>query len=169
MKHIISLFVVSALVAMSFRVPSAISFQDLFKIAYEKSFEGLDKLKDARTGKWVFDDAAADFNIYEVKFDVDKGLHVMNFVKEFEKESTALQMMNRYQIQLEMLLPNGQYQINHQLSTKSKTVYEFVSKDINEKAKYPVAEILVDSDRTSARMTIKLVEPLSRKTSPARK
>lgn len=169
MKHVISLFVLSAVVAMSFKTPSSLEFHDLFKMAYEKSFEGLDKLKDARTGKWVFDNATADFNVYEVKFDIDKGLHVMNFVKELENESTAQQMMGRYQIQLERLLPQGQYERNYQLSTKSKTVYEYVSKDINEKAKYPVAEILVEGDKTSARMTIKLVEPLSRKTSPARK
>ncbi len=169
MKHIISLFVLSALVAMSFKVPSRISFQDLFKIAYEKSFEGLVKLKDTHTGKWVFDEAASDFNIYEVKFDVDRGLHVMNFIKEFEKESTAIQMMNRYQIQLEMLLPNGQYEKNYQLSGNNKAVYEFASKDLSYKAKYPVVEIFVDSDKASARMTIKLVEPLSRKNSATRK
>lgn len=168
MRHVITLFILSAIAAMSFKSTNTIGFQDLFTLAYEKSFEGLDKLKDTRTGKWVFDEATADFNIYEVKYELDKGLHVMNFIKELDNESTALQMMSRYQIQLERLLPKGQYERNYQLSTKYKTVYEFVSKDINEKAKYPIAEILVDSDRTSARMTIKLVEPLSRKSSARR-
>lgn len=169
MKYVISLFIASGLLAMSFKSPQQIEFHDLFKMAYEKSFDGLETMKDARTGKWVFDNATSDFNTYEVKFDLDKGLHVMNFVKELESESTAEQMMVRYQIQLERLLPQGQYERNYQLSTKRKTVYEFVSKDVNEKSKYPVAEILVEGDKTSARMTIKLVEPLNRKTSSGKK
>lgn len=164
MKHIISLFILSAMVAMSFKMPSAIGFPDLFKLAYEKSFDGLDKLKDARTGQWVFDSASTDFNVYEVKFDLDKGLHTMSFIKELDSESTAQQMMGRYQIQLERLLPGGKYALNNNLSSKKRMVFEYISADINEKAKYPVAEILVEGDKESGKMTIQLIEPLNRKT-----
>jgi len=163
MKHIISLFILSAMVAMSFKMPSTMSFPDLFKLAYEKSFDGLDKLKDERTGQWVFDNATSDFNVYEVKFDLDRGLHAMRFIKEFDSESTAQQMMGRYQIQLERLLPIGKYAVNNSLSSKNKTVFEYASTDINEKAKYPVAEILIEGDKESGKMTIQLLEPLNRK------
>ncbi len=157
MKTITSLLIVLSLTVMSFKPSEKIPFEKLFQMAYEQSFSGLENFKDA-SGKWVFENAMQDFEVYEVKFDMEQGLHSMYFIKKLESASTAFQMMTRYQIQLERLLPKG-YEQNYQLQSKGKAIYEYKNGTESDKTKYPTVQIRVEERKDESQMIIQLIEP----------
>lgn len=156
MKRIISLFALP-LIVMSFTVSQTVQFTELFQIAYKTSFDGLEGLKNQKTGKWVFENASKDFDIYEVKYDTQIGLHYMNFIREMNSAETAGFMVDRYRMQIENLLPFG-YELRSESSKGKKLVFEFSS----DKANYPTVEIFSEGDDKSGWMTIRLTEPVIR-------
>lgn len=162
MKSVLSLFVVSALVMMSFVPSPYIEFNDLIKLVYEKSITGLDEIKDPRSGKWQLEFTNNDF-IYDVKADLEKGVNVFTCEKLTTSLNEAEQYMARYSGRMLKLMPVGKYALNEAQSTEQKHVYEFITKDIQQKAQYPVVEVMVDGDKTKGYLLIKLYEPLSKK------
>lgn len=163
MKNFFCLLACVSILLVPSKFFGQIQFTDLFQKSFSQSYNGLEKLKDAQTGKWIFDNASADFDVYEVKFDMDKGVHAMNFVKNEESLSSAQQMMVRYKMQVENLLPNEKYVLNASKSTKSKTVYEWKSSDKELIDKNPTIEINIGGDDNVGYMIISIIEPAVRK------
>jgi hypothetical protein len=163
MKYIVATFVAAALLGMSFTVSNTIEFTDFFKIAFEKSFDGLEKMKDQKTGAWEFEKAILDFDRCEIRFDLERGVHCLQFVRNAETRSTAEQFMNRFEQQVNAALPAGEYVRNQKESiTGEKIVYDYSSADIAAKAKHPVVEFAVVEKKDKYEMVIKLYEPFNR-------
>jgi hypothetical protein len=162
MKYIISTFIVSALVAMSFTLNDRLEFSEFFKMAFDKSYSGLENMKDAKTGTWEFERAIGDFDICQIRYDMQRGVHGVRFVRNVEDESTGEQFINRFEQQVMNVLPEGKYAKNDLESVNGKHVYEFNSLDMAEKAKNPVVEFSVERVGNRCEMIITLFEPFNR-------
>jgi len=170
MKYIISTFVLSALTVMSFKVQERIEFQEFFKMAFDKSYEGLEKMKDPNSGTWASGRIVGDFNSCEIHYDLEKGIHGINFVTKVEKESTAAEFMNRYDDQVLFALPSDKYRKSQTASIPGKKiVYEYRSTDLAEIAKNPTVQMEVVKRGNGYEMVISLFEPFNRQSAPLSK
>jgi len=172
MKHIITLFVFSAMVGSAFITPNKPEFHEFFKVAYDQSFSGLDQMKDDKTGNWNFIDGVEDFNKCEIEYDFDKAVHFLKFQMDVEDNATGVEIMARYEDQLTQILPNTDYKIipvKREGCSKNAVQFEFQTMDIAEKAKYPTIELDVIENGTSSQMVIRLYEAFTKTTGNQKK
>ncbi len=164
MKYIISAFTISALAMMSFTVSDKIQFVDFFGMAYQKSFDGLEKLSDSKTGNWEFEKSIGDFNQCRIRFDLDKGVHAVDFIMYLQDESTAEQFLGRFEMQIQQVFPTEKYvRSEKKLATGNLISYEFRSDDPALKARNPQVYLQATTKDGLPQMIITLYEPLSRK------
>lgn len=168
MKHIITLFVFSAMVGFAFITPNKPEFHEFFKIAYEQSFSGLDKMKDDKTGQWNFANGVGDFGKCEIEYDLNRAVHCIKFQMDVTDNATGVQIMARYEDQLIQILPNSNYKItpvNREGCSKNAVQFEYQTMDIAEKAKYPTIEMDVIENGTSSQMVVRLYEAFTKSNS----
>lgn len=164
MKFIISAFMISALAMMSFTVSNKIQFVDFFGMAYQKSFEGLEKLTDSKTGHWEFEKSIGDFNQCQIRFDLDKGVHAVDFIMYLQDEATAEQFAGRFAGQIQQVFPAEKYvRSERRTSAGNIIVYEYRSDDPAVKAKNPEVYLQSTTRDGLSQMIITLYEPLCRK------
>lgn len=169
MKHILAVFAFSAMIGFAFVIPGRPEFHEFFRIAYDQSFSGLEKMKSDKTGKWDFSNGVGDFKKCEIHYDLNKAVHYLKFYMDVEDYKTGIQILDRYVGQLNQILPNTNYRIiplKKEGASEKAIVYDYKSDDLAEKAKYPTIEADVVENGTSTQMIICLYESFT-KTNPA--
>jgi|JI10StandDraft_1071094.scaffolds.fasta_scaffold214635_2 hypothetical protein len=163
MKYILTSFVASALLAMSFTVPETISFSEFFREAFAKSYTGLDKMKDEKTGLWQFERSVGDFDKCNIRYDLEKGVHAIDFLLKVDNEETARQYVSRYAIQVEKAIPNLEYRSKETSSPTNKSIeFNHRSTDASIQAKNPEVVLTTTKRDGGVFMVITLFEPLNK-------
>ena len=163
MKYILTAFVASAVAAMSFTLSEKVSFDEFFRIAFTKSYDGLDKMKDAETGTWEFERSIGDFDQCNIRYDLEKGVHAVDFLMKMDNEETARQYVARYAIQVERAIPDDHYKRSEtNTASARKVVFDYSSQDVAVKAKNPEVQLTTTKRDGGTYMVITLFEPFNR-------
>lgn len=161
MKYIISTFLLSALFLMSFKVSERVEFNEFFKMAYDQSYHGLNKLCDSQSGSLQFEKTVGDFDKCVIRYDIEKGVHGIDFIRTVETKETGLQIMSRMEGQINKIIPVLLYKRTESIGENGPMVrYDYNSDDIAMKAKNPVIQMDIQTRQGFTQMIITLYEPL---------
>ncbi|MBX7050659.1 MAG: hypothetical protein K1X54_01345 [Flavobacteriales bacterium] len=165
MKLLITSFLISAFTVAQIDPDNQYEFVDFFRMAFSKSYVGLDQLRDPQSGKWQFETAVGDFDRCTIRYDLEKGVHVIDLIRFTETESAATQIMNRMAGQLAEAMPLEQFKrsdLSH--SGKKEIHYIHKSTDASVRAKNPEVTLTTDSREGKNMLVISLYEPIQKTT-----
>jgi hypothetical protein len=161
MKYIISLFVMSALVAMSFAPSKDINFSEFLPVAISQSQDGFKQLKTSK-GDWNIQQRVLDFDRCEGKYDPEIGLNFVQLTRVLEDEGSADQFAARFTGYVGRLTEGTNYEIKTKAaptSGKTNFVHSYKSTDSKEKDEHPVIEVSVGTEGDKYTMMVKIFEP----------
>lgn len=165
MKLLISSFLFSALTVAQINPDQQYEFVDFFRMAFAKSYIGLDQMRDPETGKWQFETAVGDFDRCSIRYDLEKGVHVIDLIRFTESEGTANQIMNRMAGQLASAMPVEQFKRSDRTDSGKKRIhYVHRSNDASVRAKNPEVVITTDQREGKSMLIISLYEPIQKTT-----
>jgi hypothetical protein len=163
MKLLITSFLISALSVAQIDPVKQYEFVDFFRMAYTKSYSGLENMRDKESGKWQFENAVGDFDRCTMRFDLEKGVNVIELTRFAESASGAEQFMTRFSKQLVNAMPVEEYQrSDRELNGKKAITYIYKSSDASVRAKNP--EVVLSTTFREGRnmMIVSLYEPMQK-------
>jgi hypothetical protein len=161
MKYILSLFVMSALIAMSFAPNKDINFSEFLPVTIGQSQDGFKQLKTSK-GDWNIQNRVLDFDRCEGKYDPELGLHFVQLTRVLEDEASADQFAARFNSYVERLTEHNQYGVKTNMvpaSGKTKFVHAFDTTDPKQKDEHPMIEVCVGQEGDKYTMMVKVFEP----------
>jgi hypothetical protein len=161
MKYIISLFAMSALVAMSFAPNKDINFSEFLPVAISQSQDGFKQLKTSK-GDWNIQNRVLDFDRCEGKYDPELGLNFVQLTRVLDDEASADQFAARFTSYVARLTENNQYGVKTNTvpaNGKTNFVHEFDTTDAKQKDEHPMIEVSVGQEGDKYTMMVKIFEP----------
>lgn len=161
MKYIISLFVLSALVAMTFAPSKDVNFSEFLPAAISQSQDGFKQLKSSK-GDWNIQQRVLDFDRVEGKYDPERGLNYVQLTRVLEDEVSADQFAARFTGYVGRLTEGGNYEIQTKTSPnsgKANFVHSYKGAEASQKDAHPVIEVSVGREEAFHTMMVKIYEP----------
>ena len=161
MKYIISLFAVSALVAMSFAPNIDINFSEFLPVTISQSQYGFKQLKTSK-GDWNIQNRVLDFDRCEGKYDPELGLNFVQLTRVLDDEASADQFAARFNSYVSRLTENNHFGVETNMapvSGKTNFVHAFDTADAKQKDEHPMIEVSVGQEGDKYTMMVKIFEP----------
>lgn len=161
MKYIISLFAVSALVAMSFAPNIDINFSEFLPVTISQSQYGFKQLKTSK-GDWNIQNRVLDFDRCEGKYDPELGLNYVQLTRVLDDEASADQFAARFNSYVSRLTENNHFGVETNIapvSGKTNFVHAFDTADTKQKDEHPMIEVSVGQEGDKYTMMVKIFEP----------
>lgn len=109
----------SLLVMLIAQQSSAQSFEDSFQAAFVQSINGLVSFKGEQHGNtWVYATPIEEMEQSEIVFIPDLKRHALRITRTVENEGTGMGFAGRYNTRIQNALPQGDYAVTENSSTK---------------------------------------------------
>jgi hypothetical protein len=161
MKYIISLFVLSGFLALSFAPSKDINFSEFLPTAISQSQDGFKQLKSSK-GDWNIQQRVLDFDRCEGKYDPELGLNFIQLTRVLDDEISADQFAARFTGYVGRLTENSNFEIQNKTApTTGKTnfVHSYRGTDQKQKDEHPIIEVSVGTETDKYTMMVKIYEP----------